>query len=55
MTETRTLLNSARAKLVQRFLYAPIDGVVSSLNIRNIGEVVQPGQTIAEMAPQTAP
>ena len=55
MAETQTLLNSARAKLAQRFLYAPINGVVSSLNIRNIGEVVQAGQTIAEMAPQDAP
>ncbi len=55
MAQTRNLLNSARTKLVQRFLYAPVNGVVSSLNIRNIGEVVQPGQTIAEMAPQDAP
>jgi multidrug efflux pump subunit AcrA (membrane-fusion protein) len=26
-----------------------------SLNVRNIGEVVQPGQTIAEIAPYSAP
>lgn len=55
IAETRTLLNSAKAKLVQRFLYAPVNGVVSSLSVHNVGEVVQPGQTIAEMAPKAAP
>lgn len=55
MAETGNLLTSATAKLKQRFLYATVDGVVSSLNIHNIGEVVQPGQTIAEIAPATAP
>jgi len=55
IAENQNLLSSAKAKLKQRFLYAPVDGVVSSLNIPNPGEVVQPGQTIAEMAPQNAP
>ena len=55
IAENKNLLSSAKAKLVQNFLYAPVDGSVSSLNVRNIGEVVQPGQTIAEMSPQNAP
>ena len=55
IAETKNLLSSAKARLGQRFLYAPVDGYVSSLNIQNIGQVVQPGQTIAEMAPQSAP
>jgi len=55
IVETQTLLKSAQAKLQQRFLYAPVDGVVSALNIHNVGEVVQPGQTLAEMMPQAAP
>lgn len=55
IAETLTLLDSAKTKLVQRFLFAPVDGVVSFLSIRNVGEVVQPGQTVAEMAPQDAP
>ncbi len=55
IAENQNLLTSAKAKLKQRFLYAPVDGIVSSLNIPNIGEVVQPGQTIAEMAPKDAP
>lgn len=53
--ETQNLLHSASAKLKQRFLYAPVDGYVSSLNIRNIGQVVQPGQTVAEVAADNAP
>lgn len=55
IAETKNLLNNARAKLVERFLYAPVNGVVSSLNIQNIGEVVQPGQTIAQMYPHNVP
>ncbi|EGJ34825.1 MULTISPECIES: HlyD family efflux transporter periplasmic adaptor subunit [Moorena] len=55
IAENRNLLTSAKARLKQKFLYAPVDGVVSSLNVANIGEVFQPGQTIAEVAPQDAP
>jgi HlyD family secretion protein len=55
IAETKNLLTTAKTKLQQRYLYAPIDGVVSSLNVRNKGEVVQPGQTLAEIAPQNAP
>ena len=55
IADNGNLLTSAKTKLNQRFLYAPVDGVVSSFNIRNIGEVVQPGQTLAEIAPQAAP
>lgn len=55
ITETQTLLTQAQTKLKQKFLYAPVDGVVSSLNIHNTGEVVQPGQTIAEIAPHHTP
>ena len=55
MTETQKLLDMANTKLGERFLYAPVAGVVSSLNVRNIGEVVQPGQTIAEISASKAP
>lgn len=55
MTETRTLLSSEKAKLSQFTLHAPVDGTVSALNIPNIGEVVQPGQTVIEIAPEGAP
>lgn len=55
IVENQNLLTSAKARLKQRFLYAPVSGVVSTLNIGNIGEVVQPGQTLAEIAPHDAP
>ncbi|MBD2538736.1 HlyD family efflux transporter periplasmic adaptor subunit [Coleofasciculus sp. FACHB-SPT36] len=55
IAETQNLLNAAKAKLKQRFLTAAVDGVVSSLKVRNVGEVVQPSQTVAEIAPHKAP
>ena len=54
IAENKNLLNTAKTKLVQNFLYAPVNGFVSSLNIHNIGEVVQPGQSIAEISPRNA-
>ncbi|MCL6436110.1 MAG: HlyD family type I secretion periplasmic adaptor subunit [Leptolyngbyaceae cyanobacterium HOT.MB2.61] len=53
--ETQLLLDAAKAKLKQHFLYAPVDGVVLSLNVRQSGEVVQPKQTLAEIAPEGKP
>ncbi len=55
IADNQNLLTNAKTKLKQRFLYAPVDGVVSSLGIPNIGEVIQPAQTIAEIAPKSAP
>ncbi|MGB3532081.1 MAG: HlyD family efflux transporter periplasmic adaptor subunit [Microcoleaceae cyanobacterium] len=55
MTEARKLLTNAQARLGYKSLHAPIDGIVSVLNVANIGEVVQPGQTVAEITPDEAP
>lgn len=55
LTETRNLLEAAQIKLDRRFLYAPTDGIVLSLHADRSGEVVQPGQTLAEIAPTSAP
>jgi HlyD family type I secretion membrane fusion protein len=55
INETKGLLESARSKLNQGFLHAPVSGTVSTLNVRNVGEVVQPGQAIAEIAPAGKP
>ncbi|QZZ21094.1 HlyD family efflux transporter periplasmic adaptor subunit [Leptothermofonsia sichuanensis E412] len=55
ITETKMLLDKARTNLDQKFLYAPINGIVSSLNVQNVGEIAQPGQTIVEIAPADAP
>lgn len=47
-------LVAARANLSRLTIIAPEDGVVSSLNIQNIGAVTNPGQTIVEIAPEGA-
>jgi hemolysin D len=49
------LLKEANTRLKQSFLYAPVAGVVSSLTMRNVGEVAKPGQTVVEIAPAKAP
>lgn len=55
ITETETLLKAAQTKLAQMFLYAPVDGIISALNVDHSGEMVQAGQTVAEIAPDSAP
>ncbi|GAB4238294.1 MAG: HlyD family type I secretion periplasmic adaptor subunit [Elainellaceae cyanobacterium] len=55
ITETQALLKAAETKLEQMYLYAPVSGVISALHIKNVGEVTQPSQTIAEIAPEGAP
>jgi HlyD family type I secretion membrane fusion protein len=55
ITETKNLLRAAQTRLEQMFVQVPVDGTVYSVKIRNIGEVAQPGQTIAEIAPNHAP
>lgn len=53
--QTGKLILEAKTRLKQLALTAPVDGTVLSLNVRNSGEVVQSGQTIAEVAPKNAP
>jgi hemolysin D len=53
--DTQILLAAAQAKLKQRLVYAPAAGTVLSLTVRQSGEVVQPGQAIAEIAPRNQP
>ena len=55
IAETQNLLLSASAKLEHTFLKAAVDGTILSLNLQNTGEVVQPGQTVAEIAPHDVP
>lgn len=45
----------AQTELKQLTLRAPAAGVISALNVRRSGEVVQLGQTIAEISPEGAP
>ena len=55
IAETDNLLLSAKTKLKQKFFKAPVDGLVSSLDLQNPGTVIQAGQTIAEIAPKGMP
>lgn len=55
ISQLQTLIKAANSKLKQQFLYAPADGMISTLNIHNPGEVVQIGQPIAEIAPSGKP
>ncbi|MBF2047341.1 HlyD family type I secretion periplasmic adaptor subunit [Leptolyngbya sp. NK1-12] len=55
ITETETLLKAAQTKLEQMYLYAPVNGTISTLKLKNSGEVIQPGQTVAEITPERAP
>jgi hemolysin D len=55
ITETESLISTAQVKRNQRVLVASVDGIVSTLNVRNPGEVVQPGQTVAEISAENAP
>lgn len=55
ITETETLLKAAQTRLKQLFLYAPVDGLVSSLQVHRMGEVIEAGQTLAEITPANTP
>ena len=49
--ELKQLNNELQATKIK----APIDGTVLQLNLRNAGQVVQPGAPIAQIAPRNAP
>ncbi|NJL54963.1 HlyD family efflux transporter periplasmic adaptor subunit [bacterium] len=53
--ETQAMLEQTQAELTQTILKASVSGIVSGLEIANTGEVMQPGQTLAEISPSTAP
>ncbi len=55
INETQALIERTQTELSQARLVSPVSGVVSALGIANVGEVLQPGQTVAEIAPSTAP
>lgn len=55
ISELQSRLQMAEQRLTRRFIYAPINGTVSSVQVKNVGEVIQPGQTIAELALQKVP
>lgn len=55
IVDTQNLLSSAKSRLQQRSLVAPVDGVVLSLNVDNAGKVIQAGETVIEIAPMGVP
>ncbi len=55
MTEVKAQIATAKAKKDQRYLYAPASGVITTLNVKHSGQVVQPGDAIAEISPQGKP
>jgi hemolysin D len=55
ISENKTLLATAQSKLGDKYLKAPINGIILTLNLKNAGEVVQAAQTIAEIAPEGVP
>lgn len=55
IADTKNLLVSAQTKLQEKYLKAPVSGSVLSLNLKNTGQVVESGQTVAEIAPEGAP
>ncbi|NJL83446.1 MAG: HlyD family efflux transporter periplasmic adaptor subunit [Chloroflexaceae bacterium] len=55
IVEKQNLLTASKAKLKQLFLKSPVDGVVLSLDLQNTGEVIQAGETVAEIYPNTMP
>jgi hemolysin D len=52
--QTQNLIKSLQYQRQQRVLYAPASGTLFQLLILHPGAVVQPGQTIAQIAPKTA-
>ncbi len=55
IAQTNSKIASLQLQLKQRVIRAPIDGVVFQLPVQGKGSVVQPGETIAEIAPEGSP
>ncbi|NEO41878.1 MAG: HlyD family efflux transporter periplasmic adaptor subunit [Moorea sp. SIOASIH] len=52
LSQTKSQIKSLEFQLNQRMLAAPIEGIVFQSPIKSAGAVVQPGDTIVEIAPQ---
>lgn len=55
IAEIKAQIRAAQTRMSSLFLSAPVAGTITSLKIRNPGEVAQPGQTVAEIAPADRP
>lgn len=54
IAQTKKLIQSLQFQLQQRVLRAPTNGMVFQLSVDNAGAVLQPGQTITQIAAQGA-
>ena len=54
IAETKNQLAGATSRLEKTALRSPVDGTVLSFNVTNTGKVIQPGETVAEIAPSQA-
>ncbi len=54
IVQTKGQILSLQLQLKQRIVRSPIDGTIFELPIKKPGSVVQPGQMIAQVAPQNA-
>lgn len=55
VTQTKAQIQSLKLQLQQRTLQSPINGVLFQLPIKAPSAVVQPGELVAEIAPQGTP
>jgi len=55
IAQGKSQIASAEYELKQRVLKTPVNGTVFDLSIQKTGEVVQPGDAIAEIAPEGSP
>lgn len=53
--EQENELKIAKSEQKEMFLRSPINGTVLDLKLQNIGQVLEPGQTIAEISPKDSP
>jgi hemolysin D len=55
INETNVLIAKAQGDLTRRYVRASETGEVLSLNVRQTGQVIQPGEVLAEIAPEGKP
>ena len=55
IAQTQTSIQSLQFQLQQRVLQSPTNGTIFQLSANNAGTVLQPGQAIAQIAPEGSP
>lgn len=55
IVDTKNVLSASQAQLNQQTLTSPVDGVVLSMDLQNVGQIIQSGKTVAEIAPENVP